>query len=165
MISSPADRLTIRPFVEADAGEFFELAGDEGFNSFPINIYRQKDLDSAKLWIQNAQGKFGVWEKSTGELIGMGGVTRWRWEGEELFDITYRMKTSAHGRGLGWELAVALRDHAFSAMNLNELTATITPENLPSKIIAERLGFQFSKHILLKNVPTDLYRLSRKISP
>ena len=164
LISSPADRLLIRPFLEADAGEFFELAGDEGFNAFPINIYRQKDIASALEWIRNSQGKYGVWEKATGQLIGMGGVTHWVWDGEELFDLTYRLRSSAHGRGLGMELAIALRDHAFHKMNLPEITATIMPENIPSKKIAEKLGLQFSKHILLKNVPTDLYRLSRGIS-
>ncbi len=164
MISSPADRLIIRPFLEADAGEFLELAGDEGFNAFPINIYRQKDLDSALEWIKTSQGKYAVREKSTGELIGMGGLTHWMWDGEEMVDITYRLRSSAHGRGLGMELATALRDHAFNTMKLPEITATIMPENIPSKKIAEKLGFTFSKHILLKNVPTDLYRLSREIS-
>ncbi len=160
MISSPADRLIIRPFVEADAGEFFELAGDEGFNAFPINIYRQTNLESALEWIRNAHGKYGVWENSTHQLIGMGGLTYWTWEGEEMIDITYRLRSSAHGRGLGLELATALKDYAFNTMKLPEITATIMPENIPSKKIAEKLGFKFSKHILLKNVPTDLYRLS-----
>ncbi|MES2526592.1 MAG: GNAT family N-acetyltransferase [Bdellovibrionota bacterium] len=164
MISSPADRLIIRPFQEADAGEFFELAGDEGFNAFPINIYRQKDLNSALEWIHNAHGKYGVWEKSSGELIGMGGLTHWVLDEEEMVDITYRLRSSAHGRGLGMELATALRDHAFQTMKLPEITATITPDNVPSKKIAEKLGFKFSKHILLKNVPTDLYRLARETS-
>ncbi len=162
LISSPADRLTIRPFTEADAGEFFELAQDDGFNAFPINIYRQKDLAAARGWLKNAHGKFGVWEKKSGALIGMGGLTPWTWDGEELVDITYRLRGSAWGQGYGWELALALKNYAFDILKLPEITATIMPTNLPSRKIADRMGFQFDKKIILKGVDTELYRLKRE---
>lgn len=137
---------------------------DDGFNAFPINIYRQENVGTALEWIRNVNGKYGVWEKFSGKLIGMGGLTRWTWDEEEMVDITYRLRTSAWGHGYGLELATALRDHAFQVMKLPEITATIMPENIPSKKIADKLGFKFSKHILLKGVPTDLYRLSRETS-
>lgn len=162
LISSPANRLTIRPFTEADAPEFLELTRDDGFNAFPINIYRQKDINSAREWIKNARGKYGVWEK--GVLIGMGGLTSWIWEGEELVDITYRLRESAWGRGLGQELARALRDYGFKTLRLPQITATITPDNFPSKKIAERLGMKFDKKILLNNVDTELWRLTAESS-
>jgi [ribosomal protein S5]-alanine N-acetyltransferase len=159
LISSPADKLTIRPFSEADAVEFFELTCDDGFNAFPINVYRQKNIETAREWIKNARGKYGVWEN--GKLIGMGGLTFWNWEGEELVDITYRLRESAWGRGLGWELARSLRDYGFETLKLPQITATITPDNIPSKKIAERLGLKFDKKIILNNVDTELWRLKR----
>jgi ribosomal-protein-alanine N-acetyltransferase len=159
LISLPADNLLIRPFTEADAGEFFELSNDDGFNLFPINRYRQKSVESAQEWIQNARGKYGVWEN--GKLIGMGGLSPWKWESEELVDITYRLRESAWGRGIGWKLAVALRDYGVTDMKLTNLTATITPDNLPSKKIIQRLGFVFDKLIELNGVTTELYRLAK----
>ncbi len=127
----------------------------------PINVYRQKSIDTARDWIRNVKGKLAVLEKESGKLIGMGGITPWTWEGEELFDITYRLRESAWGKGYGWELAEALVNHGFRELGLEQLTATITPDNLPSRKIAEKLGMRFDRHILLLGVPTDLYRLRR----
>jgi len=154
-------RLLIRAWKESDAEAFYELTQDEGFNLHPINVYRQKSIDSAREWIRNVKGKLAVLEKESGQLIGMGGLTPWTWEGEELVDITYRLRESVWGKGYGWELAEALVDHGFRGRGLKQITATITPDNLPSKRIAEKLGMKFDRHILLLGVPTDLYRLRR----
>jgi ribosomal-protein-alanine N-acetyltransferase len=154
-------RLLIRAWKESDAEAFYELTQDEGFNLHPINVYRQKNVDTAREWIRKVKGKLAVFEKESGKLIGMGGLTPWTWEGEELFDITYRLRESAWGKGYGWELAEALVHHGFRELGLEQITATITPDNLPSKKIAEKLGMKFDRHILLLGVPTDLYRLRR----
>ena len=156
-----SERLLIRAWKESDAEAFYELTQDEGFNLYPINVYRQKSIDTAREWTRNVKGKLAVFEKESGRLIGMGGLTPWIWEGEELFDITYRLRESAWGKGYGWELAEALVNHGFRELGLDQITATITPDNLPSKKIAEKLGMKFDRHILLLGVPTDLYRLRR----
>jgi ribosomal-protein-alanine N-acetyltransferase len=156
-----SERLLIRAWKESDAEAFYELTQDEGFNLYPINVYRQKSIDTAREWIRNVKGKLAVFEKESSKLIGMGGLTPWTWEGEELFDITYRLRESAWGKGYGWELAEALVHHGFRELGLDQITATITPDNLPSKKIAEKLGMKFDQHILLLGVPTDLYRLRR----
>ena len=152
-------RLVITPFVASDAEEFFELTSDDTFNAFPITLYRQTSVPSALDWIRAQRGKFAV--RSAGLLIGMGGLTPWQWEGEDLVDITYRLRGSAVGQGFGWELAVALRDHAFDSLALPHITATITPDNVPSKRLAEKLGFRFEKNIVLHGVATELHRLVR----
>jgi len=156
-----SERPLIRAWKESDAEAFYELTQDEGFNLYPINVYRQKSIDTAREWIRNVKGKLAVFEKDSGKLIGMGGLTPWTWEGEELVDITYRLRESAWGKGYGWELAEALVHHGFRELGLEQITATITPDNLPSKKIAEKLGMKFDRHILLLGVPTELYRLRR----
>jgi ribosomal-protein-alanine N-acetyltransferase len=156
-----SERLLIRAWKESDAEAFYELTQDEGFNLHPITVYRQKSIDTAREWIRNVKGKLAVFEKGPGQLIGMGGLTPWTWEGEGLVDVTYRLRESAWGKGYGWELAEALVNHGFRELGLEQITATITPDNLPSKKIAEKLGMKFDRHILLLGVPTDLYRLRR----
>lgn len=93
-----SERLLIRAWKESDAEAFYELALDEGFNLYPINVYRQKNIDTAREWIRNVKGKLAVFEKGAGQLIGMGGLTPWTWEGEELVDVTYRLRESAWGK-------------------------------------------------------------------
>lgn len=152
-------RLEIKKWTVDQSEAFFELSKDPGFTRFPITDYRQGSLESAKQWIENNIGKYSVIEKDTRSLIGMGGLTPWKWEGEDLVDLTYRLKDSAQGKGYGYELAQALVGYAFGEMKLDQITATITPDNEPSKKLAEKLGMKFDKRIELLGVPTDLYRL------
>lgn len=153
--------LDIKSFVPQDASAFFELTSDDGFNLFPITIYRQKSVETALAWIEQNVGKLAVWEKSSGALIGMGGLTPWTFESENLIDITYRLRQAVWGKGYGHELAAGLVKYGFEVLKLPEITATITPDNVASKKIAMKLGFVFDQHITLKGVATDLYRLKK----
>ena len=157
-----SNRLIISSWETQHAAAFFELSQDAGFNLFPITIYRQANLAAAREWILSSKTKWGVWEKQTGALLGIGGLTPWQLEAEELIDLTYRLRESAWGKGYGLELARALVRYGFTEMGLQQITATITPDNLASKKIAAKLGMVFDQHILLKNVPTDMYRLKLK---
>lgn len=145
-------RLIVRLWEINDAASFLSLTKDVGFMAHRITDYRQKDVHSSEMWIRTQKGKYAVLCNDTGELIGMGGLTPWTWEDEPLVDITYRLKESAWGKGYGWELAKGLRDYGFQTLNLPQITATITPDNLPSKKIAEKLGLQFDRQIILHGV-------------
>lgn len=165
MIETP--RLIIRSWEPEDASDFYRLTQDSGFTLYPITDYRQANEESARQWILAARelnqksglGKWGAWEKVSGELIGMGGLTPWVWEGENLVDITYRLRESAWGKGLGGELARALLDFGLNHMKLPQITATITPDNQGSHKIIRSLGFELSERITLLGIATDLYRL------
>ena len=157
-------RLILTPFTDRDARAFYDLSRDSGFTLFPINDYRQDSEASALTWIrEKSRGKFAVRRNDSPDLIGMGGLTPWIWEGESLIDITYRLRESAWGQGLGWELAEGLRNFGLDQKFTN-MTLTITPDNFPSKKIAHRLGFVLEKKILLLGVETELYRYSSSSS-
>ncbi len=162
-------RLEVHPWSESQGAEFLELTRDEGFRAHPITDYRQADIETARRWAREqgerfartGLGKYAVRERVGGALVGMGGLTPWEWEGERLVDLTYRFRESAWGRGYGTEVARAITAHAFGALGLPEITATITPDNGPSLRIAARLGMRLDRRIVLLGVPTELYRLSR----
>jgi ribosomal-protein-alanine N-acetyltransferase len=154
-------RLTIRTWEINDAASFLSLTRDSGFMSYLITDYRQADIQSAESWIRTQKGKYAVIKTETGDLLGMGGLTPWNLDNEQLVDVTYRLKESAWGMGYGWELAKALRDYGFETLKLPQITATITPDNFLSKKIAEKLGLKFDRQIVLYGVLTDLFRLHR----
>lgn len=165
-----SDNLSLFLFDEGDALSFFRLTSDEGFHAFPITIYRQKDLESSLKWLEemrkfygknNGLGKYAVRLKGQDEIIGMGGLTPWRFEGEELTDITYRLHSGMWGKGLGLELATLLMRLGREQFKLKNISATITPDNLPSQSIAKKIGLRFHSRITLHGVPTDLYRLDK----
>lgn len=151
--------LEVKKWTLDQTQDFFELSQDEGFNLFPITKYRQESLDTARVWIKDNVGKYSVTELKTNRIIGMGGLTPWNFENESMIDITYRLRESAWGRGLGMELAQGLKHYAFHELGLNEITATITPDNIGSIKIAKRLGMNLDRRIMLLGVPTDLFRL------
>jgi ribosomal-protein-alanine N-acetyltransferase len=161
-------RLSIRPFLASEAASFLALTQDEGFRSHPITDYRQSGVQSAQAWLTNALqlnaetglGKWAVCDSVGDALIGMGGLTPWTFEGEQMVDVTYRLRTSAWGRGLGSELAAGLLRGGFHERRLTEITATITPDNVASSKIAARLGMRYDRRITLLGVATELYRLS-----
>lgn len=144
------------------AEDFFELTQDEGFRAFPISDYQQQSVESAREWIKKTNGKYAVVEQESFKIIGMGGLMTWIFEGQELVDITYRLRSDAQGKGYGVELAKALLDYGFESLNLEQITATIHPDNEPSKKLAEKLGLRYDKRIELLGVPTDLYRIYNK---
>ncbi len=153
------ERLIIKPLTASDAPAFYDLTRDEGFRLFPITDYRQTDVKAAQEWIHTNKTKWGVWH--TSQLIGLGGLTPWECDGEALVDITYRLRESAWGQGFGFELAKGLVRYGFDVLKFEQVTATITPDNVASQKIAAKLGMVFDRGIMLKGVPTEFYRLYR----
>lgn len=153
------ERLLIKPWTIDLAEVFFHLTRDDGFTAYPITDYRQTSVASAEAWIKANKGKYAVFSRASGKVVGMGGLTPWQWDGENLIDLTYRLASTEQGQGYGMELATALVKYAFEVMRLDQLTATITPDNTLSKRLAEKLGMKFDRRIELYGVATDLYRL------
>ncbi len=166
-----SDRISFHPWSLSLKNEFFTLTQDQGFNRFLISKYRQESLVEAENWIEESislQEKYGIskwalFEKSTGNLIGLGGLSPWRFHEEDLFDITYRLRESAWGQGYGTEAAGAICNYGFTQLHLPQITATITPDNFASKKILNHWEFQYDQRILLHGVSTDLYRLKAKL--
>lgn len=152
-------RLKILKWTNELAPDFFELTQDSSFTAFQITNYKQESLNTARLWIKNNPGKYAVIEKESGRVIGMGGLTPWVYENENLVDLTYRLSSTTQGKGYGFELAEALINFGFTELKLQQITATITPDNIPSIKLAEKLGMKLDKRIILLGIQTDLYRL------
>jgi RimJ/RimL family protein N-acetyltransferase len=154
-------RLLIQHWTEADAEVLMDLSHDRGLTDNTIADYRQKSIESAKTWIKENPFKWAVWEKESNTIVGLGGITPIPFEEEILPDVTYRIRESHWGRGLGLELASGIIHFGFDKQNRSELTVTNTPHNLASKKIASKLGFHFEREILLYGVTTHLYRLRK----
>lgn len=154
-------RLLIKAWEENDAETLMKLSHDRGLTDNTIADYRQKSIESAREWIRKNPFKWAVWEKDSQSIVGLGGITPIPFEDEILPDVTYRIRESHWGRGLGSELARGIIDFGFQKQNRSELTVTNTPTNVASKKIATKLGFVFEREILLYGVITHLYRLKK----
>jgi ribosomal-protein-alanine N-acetyltransferase len=164
------ERLTIRPWKLEDAAAFFELSQDRGFNLFPITRYEQKNLDGAREWIkQNIDsvtktklGFQGVWEKLTNSLVGIAGYRLFNLEKENRYEITYRLRENAWGKGFATEAAVAMLDYGFKNSPAKEIGASITPDNEASIKVAKKIGMKWTNNETLMGVHAEILRISRE---
>ena len=149
MVEAPllTDRLLLRPFVPQDAEPAFAMFRLEEVGRFTGGVHESVDdtraLISKASEHQAAHG-FALWaveERETGTLVGEVGLQLLEHRGPEV-EIGWSFDPAYHGRGYASEAAGAWIDVAFGALGLDELLATIIPENAPSRRLAERLGFE-----------------------
>lgn len=82
-----------------------------------------------------------VVEKATGEVVGDCGLLEKEQDGRKEIELVYVIGSAHQQRGYGFEAAAAIRDYAFTRLNLDRLVALIEPSNEPSRGLAEKLGF------------------------
>lgn len=109
-------------------------------------------------------GPYAVVEKQSQELIGYCGLFYFPdVGGKPEVEIGYRLRRSAWGKGFATEAACAVRDFAFNSLGMQRLIALIDPDNIASIRVAEKLGMQYEKDIMLPGYthPDRIYAVSR----
>jgi ribosomal-protein-alanine N-acetyltransferase len=107
-----------------------------------------------------------VFEKQRGEFIGCCGLRPWVYTPPEGYELGFHILKSKWGQGYGFEVARAVAKHAFWSLQFPMLRSGHHPDNLNSKKILVRLGFQPVDAVFYK--PTGLmhptYQLSRELA-
>jgi RimJ/RimL family protein N-acetyltransferase len=88
-------------------------------------------------------------------FIGRCGIHRWRGEVE----LGYIVKPSFWGQGFGTEMATAVANHAFTALDLSNLVAFTRHDNHASRRVMEKVGFLYERDFIDEGVRSVLYRL------
>ncbi len=86
-----------------------------------------------------------VVEKATGIVIGDCGIIEKTVDDRAEHEVVYVLAKSAWGKGYATEIAQAIRDHAFEQMGLQRIIALIDAENVASRRVAEKVGFNYEK--------------------
>lgn len=81
-------------------------------------------------------------EKNTNQLVGATGYHHIDWELPSV-ETGYWIRTKFAGSGLMREAINALTQYAFKQMRVKKITITCDADNLRSKNIPEKLGYQF----------------------
>jgi RimJ/RimL family protein N-acetyltransferase len=89
-------------------------------------------------WLLRGCGMWTVEEQTTGKTVGF--VSLNHEAGDPEIELGFFCTEEAEGRGLAYEAAVAARNNAFFALNLETLVSYIDPENTRAIRLAERLG-------------------------
>ncbi len=143
------ERLEVRLAVEADRCRFVELFRDPAFMEFSAGVH---DLRSANArfdaMLDTAArvpfAKQPVIERASGEIVGYSGAAWFEFEGAKRLEFGYRLVPHVRGRGYATEAGRALLKIAAESFD-GELLAMIDRQNVASRRVIAKLGFEFWK--------------------
>jgi ribosomal-protein-alanine N-acetyltransferase len=138
------DRLTLRELTLADVDDLFEILGDPiAMEHYPAPKTRLE----TEAWIRWARGSyakngFGLWavERTTdGAFIGDCGPMLQPVESELVPEIGYHVVRRHWGYGYATEAAIACRDIVLAKLGFGRVVSIVSPENLASRRVAEKV--------------------------
>ena len=99
--------------------------------------------------------------REDGRVLGRVGFLLWdpdTWEvpGDEV-ELGWLLAREHWGKGYATEAALALRDWAFDERGLTRLISLISPTNLASIGVAERIGERYERDVEIEGKPGRLY--------
>ena len=113
-----------------------------------VHIWLDTCLDQYQKW---GFGPYAVVEKRNQAVIGYCGLFFFPdLDGEAEVEIGYRLIRSTWGKGYATEATRAVRDYAFTTLGIKRLIALVDPANLASIRVAEKIGMQYEKEIMLE---------------
>jgi RimJ/RimL family protein N-acetyltransferase len=142
-------RLLLRRWREADRPAFAAMNADpEVMRHFPGLMTRaQSDAMLDRIEEMFDEDGFGWWAvtaRDSGELLGMTGISRVRFEAPftPAVEVGWRLVRNAWGHGYATEAAGAALAHGFDVELLDEIVAMAVPQNARSLAVMERLGMR-----------------------
>lgn len=104
-------------------------------------------------WMLQGFAMFSVVEKETGLWIGQAGP--WRPDGWPGKEIGYAFHPQAWGKGYAVEAVAATIDWAFANLGWEDIIHCISPANVASKKVAQRLGSRLLREGCVLPPPAD----------
>lgn len=159
------ERLKLRQFTPGDVQITYALGTDPDVIRYAENE-PFGDLAEARQCLEQGPladyekygyGRFAVELKEAGEVIGFCGIKYI--EEIELPEIGYRYLKRYWGRGIGTEAAQACVEFARNDLGIEKLVALITPKNVASIRVAEKLGMSRGPLIHIYGVDAYQYEL------
>jgi RimJ/RimL family protein N-acetyltransferase len=170
LISTPieTERLRLRPFRSdgSDLDALHAVLGDaDSMRYYPAPF----DRDGTRAWIDHQLeryehdgfGLLAIEDRASGEVIGDCGPTVQEADGDSYVELGWHVLASRQRQGIATEAGAACREAAFAALDEPFLISLIRPENVPSRRVAEKLGFEVWRGTIRAGWGHLIYRLDR----
>jgi RimJ/RimL family protein N-acetyltransferase len=159
-------RLRLREFHREDLDDLAAMVADEDQMRF---YPRPKTRDEAAAWITRNFGLyrecgFGFWfieSIATGQFLGYCGIRPLILEGASEIEIGWHTKKTSWNQGISTEASNATRDLGFRHFALCRIEATVHPDHLASRRVAEKIGMQAEKTTILDDYSCVIYGIQR----
>jgi RimJ/RimL family protein N-acetyltransferase len=162
------ERLMARHFRPDDLDDFAALCADPQVMRF-VGDGTPLDRAGVAEWIQVCQRKYAgrgygtsaVFELASGDFVGYCGVVRA--PGRDFDELIYVFHQRFWGLGYATEIGRAMLDYVFSISSVDEIAATIDPENKPSMRVAGKLGMTRRADVLDESdAPVPFFAITRE---
>lgn len=166
MTSLQTQRLNLRPFADDDLENLSQLMADTDFMRFSLGVYSRDQTAAFLERVRERDSKglpsqFAVISRSSRALIGYCGFFLQTVDEVEELEIGYRLDPLYWGQGLATEAARAVRNHAFTDLQLSHLISLIHPNNNASRRVAEKNGMTPERETVFRGFPTIVFGIHR----
>lgn len=147
-------RLLLRPMRAIDVDDLLRVFADPAvMAAFGGGLFDRTDMER---WVRrnldhqdrHGYGLFSVIDKADGALIGDCGLELMDMDGAPEVELGYDLRSDYWCRGLATEAATAVRDYAFSQLQLPRLISLIRQGNERSRRVAEKVGLRLEGELV-----------------
>jgi ribosomal-protein-alanine N-acetyltransferase len=167
-IITQTPRFIVREFLPEEKNLFFDLMSDTRINSqlpkrSPDQI-REVFIETISHYLQGFKlSRWGIFDALTGDFIDLGLLKP---ESDEpgKAELGYVLHLNYHGKGLATELSKALIDYGFEKMQLNQIFAVTTHQNIASQQVLLKAGMVQGPHIQRGGLELSFFKIERTTS-
>ena len=172
-ILAETERLILRELEYTDEKDLFEMDSDPEVHLF-IENNPVKSIDEItkviemlkKQYKENGIARWAVIDKLTNECIGWSGLKYFNQQinnHKNFYELGYRFKKKHWGKGFATESSIAVLNYGFKNLGVDTIFAIADPNNVNSKKVLTKLGFQFQETFDYEGDPTDWFELKKTI--
>lgn len=171
-IFTETDRLILRELEYTDTNDLFEMDSDPEVHLYiENNPVKSKDEITKviemlkKQYQENGIARWAVVDKLTNECIGWSGLKYFNQplnNHNNFYELGYRFKKKHWGKGFATESSIAILDYGFQNLDVDSIFAITDPNNLNSKKVLTKLGFDFQETFDYEGDPTDWFVLKKE---
>lgn len=158
-------RLRLEPTTERHAADLLALYTDpavaEWYGEWTREGTEREAARMANGWRTDGVHKWFAYDRTTGDLVGRGGLSRVHIDGADRLELGWVLHRRFWGQGYATEIGRAGLEVAFTELDAAEVVAFTEAHNARSRAVMERLGMAYAKDIEWDGAPFALYRKIR----
>jgi ribosomal-protein-alanine N-acetyltransferase len=159
-------RLCIRHITREDAEDLSQVLSDPHVMKYSTQgVHSQIQISEyiancQRQYALNGYGHWAIYNRVSGEFIGICGLNKHQVDAESLIHINYRLVKRHQGNGYATEATIGLLTLAKKTYHFQAVFALIDSENKPSVRLVARTGFEYLKSTDFYGFAIDVYKVS-----
>jgi ribosomal-protein-alanine N-acetyltransferase len=150
------ERLTLRPWTEADRAPFVAMMGDPDVGYWLGGALDPQAAGAAfermrQFWAEHGYGQLAIESKADGALVGRVGLRRqpeaWSHPMSGAVEVGWLLARQAWGHGYATEAAAAALAWGFPALDVQVIHSWTARSNTRSEAVMRRIGMTRAPHL------------------